>query len=295
MASLRDIRRRIRGVKSIAQVTKAMQMVAATRMRRAQQRALDSRPYADAIREMVIELGSDRPDPLSLHPLQQIRPERRVAFMVFTSDRGLCGPLNGNVIRRAATEILAQTEDPHLVTVGRKGQDFFARRGRHIQATFTGLERPEYDDVIPISRVIIDEYEQQSVDAVYLVYPEFVTALTQRPVVSRILPIVAPEAGGTQEAGGHLQAPGEFIIEPSTEEILDTLLPRYVEVQVYRALLETAASEHSARMAAMRAATENALELVQGLTLAYNKARQAAITREIIEISGAAEAMAKAS
>jgi len=295
LASLRDIRRRIRGVKSIAQVTKAMQMVAATRMRRAQQRALDSRPYADAIREMVIELGRQRPDPLSLHPLQVVRPERTVAFMVFTSDRGLCGPLNGNVMRRATTEILAQTEDPHLVTVGRKGQDFFTRRGRHISATFTGLERPEYDDIIPIARVIIDEYEQQSVDAVYLVYPEFVTALTQRPVVSRILPIVAPDATGTQEAGGHPQAPGEFIIEPSTEEILDTLLPRYVEVQVYRALLETAASEHSARMAAMRAATENALELVQGLTLAYNKARQAAITREIIEISGAAEAMAKAS
>ncbi len=286
MASLRDIRRRIRGVKSTAQITKAMQMVAASRMRRAQQRALDSRPYAEAIRTMVIELGRQRPDPLSLHPLQVVRAERRVAFMVFTSDRGLCGPLNGNVIRRATTEILTQTEDPHLVTVGRKGQDFFARRGGHIAATVTGLERPEYADIIPIARVVIDEYEQQTVDAVYLVYPEFVTALTQRPVVSRVLPIVAPGTIGVAQ---------EFIIEPSTEEILDTLLPRYVEVQIYRALLETAASEHSARMAAMRAATENALELVQNLTLAYNKARQAAITKEIIEISGAAEAMAQAS
>ena len=286
MPSLRDIRRRIRGVKSTAQITRAMQMVAASRMRRAQLRAQDSRPYARAIATMVGELSQQRGDPSSLHPLQRRRPEHHAAYVVFTSDRGLAGALNANVLRRAATDILARSETPDVVTVGRKGQDFFTRRGHALLATFIGLtDKGQYDDVLPVARVLTNAYSEERVDAVYLVYPEFVSTLMQRPTVTRLLPL--------GEIGEHGTAT-DFIIEPDPEEILNALLPRYVEVQIYRALLETAASFFSAQMVAMRTATENAENLVKDLTLAYNKARQGAITKEISEISSAAEAMAQA-
>jgi F-type H+-transporting ATPase subunit gamma len=284
VASLRDIRRRIRSVRNTAQITRAMQMVAASRMRRAQQRVLASRPYSDAIRTMLGELAQQRSEGGDLPALLQVRPERRVGYMVFTSDRGLAGALNGNVLRRATEEILARSEDPELITLGRKAQDFFSRRGRRIAATFTGLsERAEYNDIIPAARVAIDAYEAATVDAIYLVFPRFVSTLTQTPTVRRLLPLEPLEEHGT---------PLDFIIEPSPEEILTALLPRYVEVQLYQALLETSASEQSARMVAMRNATENAEDLVGILTLTYNKARQAAITKEITEIATAAEALA---
>jgi len=284
MASLRDIRRRIRSIKNTAQITRAMQMVAASRMRRAQQRVLASRPYSDAARTMLGELSQQRTDPATVHPLLRPRPERRAAYVVFTSDRGLAGALNGNVLRRATEDILIQEAEPEVITVGRKGQDFFTRRGRRLAATFTGLaERADYQDVIPLARVIMDAYVSESVDAVRIVYPRFISTLSQQPTVMRLLPVAPLEEYGTAL---------EFIIEPSPEEILAALLPRYVEVQLYQALLESVASEHSARMVAMRNATENAQDLVQELTLTYNKARQAAITKEISEISGAAEALA---
>ena len=286
MASLRDIRRRIRSVRNTAQITRAMQMVAASRMRRAQQRVVASRPYSDAIRVMLGELSQQRADPSTVHPLLQVRTERRRAFVVFTSDRGLAGPLNTNVLRLATEQILSSSEEPELVTVGRKGQDFFARRGRRLAATFIGLgERAEYGDIIPVARILIEAYEGQSVDGVYLVYPQFVNTLVQRPTVARLLPLRSFEEHATAL---------EFIIEPSPEEIMEALLPRYVEVVLYQTLLETTASEHSARMVAMRNATENAQELVEALTLTYNKARQAAITKEITEISTAAEALTRA-
>lgn len=285
MPSLRDIRRRIRSVRNTAQITKAMQMVAASRMRRAQQRVLASRPYADAVQSMLGELSQQRVDPWSVHPLLQVRPQRRAGYVVFTSDRGLAGALNSNVLRHAAEEILGEPAEPEVVTVGRKGQDFFTRRGRHLAATFIGLgERAEYTEVIPVARVIIDAYAAETVDAVHLVYPRFVSTLTQQPTSVQLLPLRSFEEHGT---------PLEFIIEPSAEEIMAALLPRYVEVQLYQALLETTASEHSARMVAMRNATENAQDIIEALTLTYNKARQAAITKEIAEISGAAEALAK--
>lgn len=261
-------------------------MVAASRMRRAQLRALDSRPYASAIMRMVGELSQQRADPWALHPLQRRRPEHRVAFVVFTSDRGLAGPLNSNILRRATAEILTHPEDPEIVTIGRKGQDFFTRRRRRLLATFTRLgERTQYPDVAPIARLLTNVYSAEEIDAVYLVYPQFMTTLTQRAAVERLLPLGEMEEHGT---------PTDFIIEPSPEEILNALLPRYVELKIYHALLETTASEHSARMVAMQNATENAQEIVQALTLTYNKARQAAITKEITEISSAAEAMAHA-
>jgi len=285
MPSLRDIRRRIRSVRNMSQVTRAMQMVAASRMRRAQQRVLASRPYSEAVRAMLGELSQQRADPSTLHPLLRTRAQRRAAYIVFTSDRGLAGALNSNVLRRATEEILRHETEPEVVTAGRKGQDFFSRRGRRLAATFIGLgERADYSDIIPVARVAIDAYTDESVDAVHLVYPRFVSTLSQTPTVAQLLPIQPLEEHGT---------PLEFIVEPSPEEILDALLPRYVEVQLYQALLETTASEHSARMMAMRNATENALDIAQGLTLTYNKARQAAITKEITEISTAAEALAK--
>lgn len=262
-----------------------MQMVAASRMRRAQQRVLASRPYSEAIRAMLGELSQQRIDPSTAHPLLQVRPERRRGYVVFTSDRGLAGALNSNVLRRATEEILAFPSDPDIVTVGRKGQDFFTRRGRRLAATFVGLgERASYQEIVPVARVLIHAYESEAVDGVYLVYPQFVSTLVQRPMVSRILPLHPFEEHATAL---------EFIIEPSPEEIMAALLPRYVEVVLYQTLLETTASEQSARMVAMRNATENAQDLVAALTLTYNKARQAAITKEITEIATAAEALAR--
>jgi F-type H+-transporting ATPase subunit gamma len=203
---------------------------------------------------------------------------------VFTSDRGLAGALNSNVLRRATEEILGQPVEPRVITIGRKGQDFYTRRGRQLAATVTGLgERADYLDIAPIARVIMSAYESQDVDAVEVVFPRFVSTLVQQPVMSRLLPLRDFSEHGTAV---------DFIVEPSPEEIMAALLPRYVEVQLYQTLLETTASEHSARMVSMRNATENAQDLVQQLTLTYNKARQASITKEITEIAGAAEALA---
>jgi len=286
VASLRDIRRRIRSVRNISQITRAMQMVAASRMRRAQLRVLAARPYSEAARVMLGELAQQRTDSPAVHPLLRVRPERKTAYVVFTSDRGLSGPLNSNVLRRATEEVLARPVEPELITVGRKGQDFFTRRGRHLAATFIGMtDRAEYDHIIPVARVVIDAYASEAVDAVEVIYPKFVSTLVQQPQVVRLLPVQRPEEHGT---------PVDFIIEPNPDEVLAALLPRYVETQLYLYLLETAASAHSAQMVAMRNATDNAQELVQGLTLTYNKARQAAITKEITEIAGAAEALAQA-
>jgi F-type H+-transporting ATPase subunit gamma len=288
MPSLRDIRRRIRSVRNTAQITKAMELVAASRMRRAQARVLASRPYATAMRTMIAQLGAARREGEALHPLLQQRPVQHLGLVMLTTDRGLCGPLNTNIIRRG-TEFLLSTEDPvELVTVGRKGQDFMVRRGRTLRATFTQLgDRPDYMAIVPIARVIVDDYARGAIDAAYLVYPRFISTLTQRPQLDQLLPITAP----TLEGEG--QRAVEYIYEPDPAAILEELLPRYVEVQIYQAVLETIASEQSARMIAMRGANDNAKDLIQSLTLSYNKARQAAITREVTEIASAAEAMAQ--
>ena len=288
MPSLRDIRRRIRSVRNTAQITKAMELVAASRMRRAQARVVAARPYATAMRTMMGQLGAARREGETLHPLLQQRPVQHVGLVMLTTDRGLCGPLNTNVIRRGTEFLLSMEQPVELVTVGRKGQDFLVRRGRALRATFTQLgDRPDYMAIVPIARVVMDDFERGTIDAAYVVYPRFITTLTQRPELVQILPIQAP----TAEAG---QRAAEYIYEPDPRTILGELLPRYVEVQIYQAVLETIASEHSARMIAMRGANDNAKDLIQGLTLSYNKARQAAITREVTEIASAAESMAHA-
>src|SRR3954451_5290759 len=288
MPSLQDIRRRIRGVRNTAQITKAMELVAASRMRRAQQRVLAARPYAETMQAFIGELsaaaGGGKGD--ELHPLLEQRPVDTVGIILLSTDRGLCGALNTNTIRRASELILEQTQTVELLTIGRKGQDFMARRGYTIFASVTGLgDRPTYEQVIPIARNVMDSFMARRMDVCYLVYPEFVSTLTQRPKVQRILPI-APDAGA---------APAkrvDYIFEPDPQSIVDGLLPRYVEVLISEAILEMQASEQSARMVAMRNANQNAQDLIKDLTLGYNKTRQAAITREVTEIASAAEFMA---
>ena len=298
MPSLRDIRRRIRSVRNTAKITKAMELVAASRLRRAQQRVTAARPYAEAMRTLIGELGAQGGGArvlAALHPLLVQRDIRTVGILLVTPDRGLAGPLNTNTIRRG-TDALAEEERAghafQIVTVGRKGQDFLVRRGHRLLGTFTGIvDRVRYDDVIPIARVIMDSYVQGSIDRAVLVYPRFISTLTQRPEVVQLLPI-APADATDAAARGAGSARLDYIYEPDPISILQQLLPRYVEVQIYQALLETAASFYSAQMVAMRNATDNANELVDSLSLTYNKVRQAGITREVTEIASAAEAMA---
>ena len=293
MPSLRDIRRRIRSIRNTAKITKAMELVAASRLRRAQMRVTAARPYADAMRALMAELGGLAPSGgEALHPLLVEREVRSVGVLLVTPDRGLAGALNTNIIRRG-TEVILENErgdgrSVHVVTVGRKGQDFLARRGRTLLGTFIGIvDRVKYDDVIPIARVIMDSFVNGSVDRAVLVYPRFISTLTQRPEVVQLLPIEPPESR-QQERQQRL----DYIFEPDPQSILEQLLPRYIEVQIYQAILETAASFFSAQMVAMRNATDNANDLVESLSLTYNKVRQANITREVTEIASAAEAMA---
>jgi F-type H+-transporting ATPase subunit gamma len=287
MPSLRDIRRRIRGVRNTAQITKAMELVAASRMRRAQQRVLASRPYSETIRALISQLAGAQGRGELLHPLLVQREIDTVGIIVLTSDRGLCGPLNTNTIRRASELILAQSHEIELITIGRKGQDFFARRGHKLLATFTGLgDRPEYMDIVPIARVVMESYMAGAMDICYVVYPEFVSTLAQRPKVLEIFPLKEIEQA---------ERPVDYIFEPDPITILEALLPRYVEVQIYQAILETIASEQSARMVAMRNANDAAKDLIDALTLTYNKERQAGITREVTEIAAAAEFVASQS
>jgi F-type H+-transporting ATPase subunit gamma len=292
MPSLRDIRRRIRGIRNTAKITKAMELVAASRLRRAQMRVTAARPYAEAMRALVAELGDLAPGGESLHPLLIQREVRSVGVLLVTPDRGLAGALNTNITRRG-TELILEHErtdgrSVQIVTVGRRGQDFLVRRGRNLMATFTGIvDRVSYDDIIPIARVITDRYVEGTIDRAVLVYPRFISTLSQRPEVVQLLPIQPPEPA-TNERARKL----DYIFEPDPQAILEQLLPRYVEVQIYQAVLETAASFFSAQMVAMRNATDNANDLVESLSLTYNKVRQANITREVTEIASAAEAMA---
>lgn len=292
MPSLRDIRRRIRSIRNTAKITKAMELVAASRLRRAQMRVTAARPYADAMRQLIAELGGLAPSGGEvLHPLLVQREVRNVGVLLVTPDRGLAGALNTNVIRRG-TEVILENErgdgrEVQIVTVGRKGQDFLVRRGRHLLGTFIGMiDRVSYDDVIPIARVIMDSFINGSVDRALLVYPRFISTLSQRPEVVQLLPIERPQTEGQEQ-----QRRLDYIFEPDPQSILEQLLPRYIEVQIYQAILETAASFFSAQMVAMRNATDNANDLVDSLSLTYNKVRQANITREVTEIASAAEAM----
>ena len=282
MANIRLIRRRIRSIENTAKITKAMEMIAASKMKRAQERDLTGRPYAEKIRQVLADLAAQSKG--AVHPLLERREVNRVEVIHITADRGLCGGLNANMNRSTSGFILGQVAPTVLITVGRRGRDFMRRYGREMRAEFIGIpDRPTLLDTLPISRIVIDDYSNGLVDMVYLAYTQFITTMTQQPVLQQLLPV---EPART-ERGYEI----EYIYEPSSRAVLAELLPRFVEMQVYHAVLESIASEQSARMVAMRNATENANELTGDLTLMYNKARQEMITKELLDIVGGVEAL----
>lgn len=290
MPSLIDLRRRIRAVKSTQQITKAMKMVAASRLRRAQDRIVRARPFATEMLRVLNSLAA-RVDPAS-HPLLDDRAEpkarRRVLLFVITADRGLCGSFNTNVIKSSGTFITENADrQVALGLIGRRGRDYFARRGFDVRYEQVNLfAQLSFDDARAIARTAIEAFVGAEVDGVYLVYNQFKSVMHQLVVVERLLPIPRLEI---EQAGESQAPPVDYLFEPAPEELFSHLLPSHVEVQVFRALLESAAAEHAARMTAMDTATRNSADMIDQLTLYMNKVRQAAITREIIEVvSGAA-------
>lgn len=279
MIPIRVIRRRIRSIQSTAKITRAMEMIAASKMRQAQLRVLAARPYAEKMHEVVAHLAVQAQPGEELHPLLQRREVKRVAVVHIAADRGLCGGLNANVNRMTANFVLEQSMPAALITVGRRGRDFMSRYGRDILAEFIQLgDQPSLLDTIPISRVVIDDYTNETIDQVYLAYTRFITTVNQQPMLQELLPIEPAKMERTENL--------EYIYEPSAPGVLEHLLPRYVEMQVYHAILESIASEQSARMVAMRNATDNANDMIEELTLIYNKARQELITKELLDIAG---------
>lgn len=300
MPSTREIRRRIRSVKNISQVTRAMQMVAASKMRRAQEQVLATRPYTEKAWHILSNLAAQRGVDESAHPLLQIREQvQTIGMVLVTSDKGLCGSYNHSMIQ-AASRFIAELPHPvELITVGKRGRDAMWRMRHTIVAEFSDLPpQPRLLDITPITRTVMDSFIAGRYDVVYLAHTDFINTLTQRPAIWQLLPI-QPLHLGVSPISEHRgeqrhEATVEYIYEPDPRTILDTVLPRFTELQVYQAILEAFASEHSARMVAMRNATENALELLDDLTLTYNRARQESITKEMLDIAGGAEALSKA-
>ena len=290
MATMREIRTRLRTVRNIEKITRAMKLVAAARLKRAQDRVSAARPYAERMEQMMRRL-SDAGAQVS-HPLLEVREEKNIAVLVITSDRGMCGSYNTNLLR-LATQFLRprDPENVKLLLLGRKGQQFF-RRTRYpiVDAQPLGSGATlAFSDVQPVVRTLRTMFESGEVDAVYVIYQRFRSAMTQIPTVLSLLPLKPPDADETAPA--ETSAGGEMIFEPEPENLLGRLLPRYVDTQVFRAFAESIASEHGARMTSMSAATENAGQMIDSLTLTLNRARQAAITKEIAEIVGGAEAL----
>ena len=282
MPNVLDIRRRIRSVRSTQQITKAMKMVATAKLRKAQERAIDARPYANLILDVLMSLVARTQ--IRSHPLLQERAEERIRLVMVTADKGLCGAFNTNIIKTAQHFLDDRKEkELTLCCVGRKGRDFFRKRPVQVAGEFVNLfNKFDYRDGQRIANSLMQSFISGEVDAIYLLFNEFKSMLQQRIVVERLLPIrrLTPPVEATLV---------DYIYEQPPEEVFNNLLPKYVEVQIYRTLLESTAAEHAARMTAMEAATDNAGELIDSLTLTMNRARQAGITREIIEIvSGAA-------
>jgi len=279
------VQRRIRAVKNIQQITKAQKMISVVKLRRAQQKVLATRPYSRELAKTIARLVARGAG--AQHPLIAPRQDRAtVAYVVVTADRGMAGPFNMNVIRKAAAVMQADPRPQKLIAIGRKGRDYFLRRGIKPVLEFTGFgEEPSFALTRQMVAQIVDLYLKGEVDEVRLIYTEFASAVSYRPVEVQLLPVQPPEA----EAQDHSIL--EHIYVPSAEDVLNVLVPRFVDVSFYQALLESKASEHGARMTAMSNAVDKAGEMIQKLTLAYNRARQAAITKEISEIVGGAEAL----
>jgi F-type H+-transporting ATPase subunit gamma len=291
MPSTRDIRRRIRSVKNTAQITKAMQMVAASKMRRAQQSALAGRPYASLMNEVLGNVASHAGD--FTHPLMEQREVRKRCLILVATDKGLCGALNGNLLREAAKFDPATTL---YVTAGRKAAQFVARTRRHLAAEFTYKDSPLFSEARAISSFARDLFLKGEVDHVDILFTKFISTLTQKPEIRPLLPVgeIKPVSVGIPhpaEEGQLPQGATEFIFEPGPDQVLGALLPHSLNFQVYQILLDAKASEQSARMVAMKNATDNASQLIKDLTLEYNKMRQASITNELLEISSAAMAL----
>ncbi|HHY87213.1 MAG TPA: ATP synthase F1 subunit gamma [Verrucomicrobia bacterium] len=291
MPSTRDIRRRIRSVKNTAQITKAMQMVAAAKMRKAQQAALAGRPYAQLMNQVLAEVTHHAAD--FTHPLLEVREVRKRAVILVSTDKGLCGSLNANLLREAGKFDRNTTV---FITAGRKAAQFVARTRRQLAAEFTYKDAPMFAEARAISKFAQDMFIQGEVDHVDILYTNFISTLSQRPEVVPFLPVgeIKGVVAGVDGTGAEVELAGgttEFQFEPSAAAVLGGLLPHYLNFKVYQILLEAKASEQSARMVAMKSATDNANQLIKDLTLEYNKMRQANITKELLEISSAAMAM----
>ena len=284
MPSLIDLRRRIRSVKNTQQITKAMKVVSAAKLRRAQDRILSGRPYAQIIRRMLVNVAQAAAEQSEGEGIELLatRPEKRIQLLVVTADRGLAGAFNSNVIRTAQAFIREHSDaEVQLELIGRKGRDFFRKRHKSITGDYSTLFQtaPRFEDALDIARKVTERFRKAEVDAVYLVVNNFKSMMASRLVVTRVLPVQLPEK----------QEQIDYIYEQQPSELLAALLPRYIEAQIFRAMLESAAAEHAARMTAMEAASNNAADVIDSLTLKMNRVRQASITREIIEIvSGAA-------
>ena len=280
MPSVRDIRRRIRSVDNTAKVTNAMSLIAASKMRRAQNSVLEGRPYSVKIQEVIAHLAAQpMDDESSAQPLLAVRPVEKATVLMISPDRGLCGGLHANLNRRVGQFILNQEVPIQAIAVGRKGRDFMARTNQDLKATFTDLgETPLLVDTHAISHMVINSYCDGEADEVYLAYTQYVSTMVQEPVIEKLLPIAPAELTASESVG--------YIYEPGNLAVLQNLLPRFVEMQIYHAILEAIASEQSARMVAMRAATDNARELAGDLTLTMNKLRQESSTNELLDLIG---------
>lgn len=285
MANIRTIRNRIRSVQNTAKVTRAMEMIAASKMRRSQQRLTDSRPYADTISQIIGHITAQSGDlGDDVHPLMEQREVRKIRVVHITPDRGLCGGLNGNLNRNLGRFVAGLELPLDSVIVGRKGRDFASRSGIEIRSLVMDIgDTPTLSDTQDISEVVIEDYRSGKVDEVYVSYSKFMSTVLQVPTIKKLLPVEPIEVEDGNNSG--------YIYEPNANQVLDSLLPKFVEVQIYQAILENIGSEHSARMVAMSSATDSANEMIQDLTLLMNKVRQASITTELLDIVGGVAAL----
>ncbi len=296
MATAREMRLRIRSVKNISQVTRALEAVSASKVRKAIEAVTNTRPYATKAWQVLLHL-SRQPGRANLHPLLTPRAEIKNALVVvITGDRGLAGAYNTNIIRFVMQKFADYPVPVKYVTVGRKGRDLLSRRGKKIVAEFSDLPAaPSFGDVSAIGRVVVDDYLNGTADEVFLVYTDFINMVKQVPVMKKLLPLEMTKPEGRVQDFAHKNGmAAAYTYEPDASELLDVVVPRFTALQVYQAVLESLASEHAARMVAMRNATDNAIELAADLQLAYNKVRQQAITNDILDIAGGAEALSKA-
>jgi F-type H+-transporting ATPase subunit gamma len=289
MANLKEIRSKVASIKSTQKITKAMQLVAASKMRKSQERMAAGKPYAQKIRQVIAHLSHATPE--YKHPYLVERPVKRAGFIVVSSDRGLCGGLNINLFKKTVqqiNELTAQGVEVEFCLIGQKATAFFKNVGGKVLAVKTHLgDAPSHDALIGTMKVMLDAYDSGQIDRLYLVYNEFVNTMTQKPTVQQLLPLAADEKQALQKSGHNW----DYIYEPDAKALLDMLFVRFIESQAYQGVVENIACEQSARMVAMKSATDNAGELISSLQLVYNKLRQAAITQEISEIVGGAAAV----